>query len=141
MTRIGSVAAVLGLAALAGCEAPASEGVAPPLGDYQLLRMGDEDVEGFHVTLMLSEDAISGRGFCNRYNGAQEGELPAFAVGTLAVTRRACPDDRMARDQALFDALSGADQASFADDRLTVTGTGPTLIFEPHQSEPERPAE
>ncbi|TRW95957.1 META domain-containing protein [Paracoccus sp. M683] len=134
-------AAVIGLTILAGCDGPAAPaGEVPPLGDYQLISMGDEDVERFHVTLMLADGQISGAGFCNRYSGTQTAALPGLQVGPLAVTRRACIGDLMARDQAYFDALAAAGTVGFADGRLMITGEGPTLTFEPHIAQADHPA-
>lgn len=141
MARYAKIgAAVIGLAILAGCEAPVTaSGNAPPLGDYQLLSIGGDDVESYHVTMLLQDGQVAGGGFCNRYSGSQTGVLPALQIGPLAVTRRACIGDRMQRDQAFFDALTAADAASFSNDRLTITGAGPELVFEPHAPETDHP--
>lgn len=118
---------------MAACEAPATDsGTAPPLGDYQLLTLGGEDVESFHVTMLLQDGQVAGGGFCNRYTGTQSATLPALAIGPIALTRRACPGDRMQRDQAYTAALEAATSASFADGRLTISGSGPELVYEPH---------
>lgn len=125
---------------LAACE-PAGTGgsegtgAAAPLGDYQLLSMGGQDVEAAHVTLLLEAGRISGGGFCNRYNAAQSANLPALSIGPVASTRMACIGDRMAQDGAYLQALEGATAASFVNGQLTITGGGPALVFEPHAAE------
>lgn len=117
---------------LAACDSAATDGDQVTAGDYQLLSMGGQDVEDMHVTLLLAEGQISGAGFCNSYSGTQAAALPALDIGTIAATRRACVDDRMAMDKTYFDALAAADMASSADGKLTITGAGPELVFEPH---------
>lgn len=119
---------------LAACEpaGPGGEGGGVPLGDYQLLGMGGQDVEAAHVTLLLEDGRISGGGFCNRYTGMQSAELPALAIGSIGSTRMACSGDRMAQDGVYLAALEAASSASFTEGRLTITGTGPDLIYEPH---------
>lgn len=128
-------ALVLIPALLAACDpvaAPLGAGGSVPLGDYQLLQMGGADVEAAHVTLLLEDGRISGGGFCNRYFGPQTAALPALKIGAMGSTRMACMGDRMQQDQTYFDALQAATGASFADGKLTITGTGPALVFEPH---------
>lgn len=117
---------------LIACEQTETDGNAVTTGDYQLLTMGGQDVEAMHVTLLLAEGQISGAGFCNSYSGAQTATLPALEIGPIAAARRACIGDRMALDQTYFDALSGAAMASSANGRMTITGSGPELVFEPH---------
>jgi heat shock protein HslJ len=134
MRRI--VALALAPLLLAACEPVGGGGVtsggAVPLGDYQLLRMGGQDVEAAHVTLLLEDGRISGGGFCNRYTGAQSAELPALAIGPLGSTMMACIGDRMAQDGIYLQALEAANAAGFAGGRLTISGAGPDLVYEPH---------
>ena len=120
---------------LAACQPAATGGAggAVPLGDYQLLSMGGRDVEAAHVTLLLEAGRISGGGFCNRYFGAQSAELPALDIGPLGATMMACIGDRMAQDATYVPARVGANAASFADGRLTLSGNGPDLVYAPHQ--------
>lgn len=132
--QTGKIAAVgLALGLLSACDFPATGGGnAPPLGDYQLLTMGGEDVESFHVTMLLQDGQVAGGGFCNRYTATQAGTLPALAIGPIVATRRACFGDRMERDTAYLAALEAATTARFADGRLTISGSGPELVYEPH---------
>lgn len=122
-------------ALLAACQpapTPTGSGAAIPLGDYQLLRMGDQDVEANHVTMLLQGDQVGGLGFCNPYSGAQTAPLPKLAIGPIASTRKACGGDLMQLDRTYLAALEGASSASLADGRLTITGTGQELVYEPH---------
>lgn len=121
---------------LAACQpaaAPSGAGASVTLGDYQLISMGGQDVGSSHVTMLLEDGRISGGGFCNRYTAGQSATLPALSIGPVAMTRRACPGDRMARDDAYLKALEATTQASFAAGRLTLLGSGPELVYEPHQ--------
>ena len=140
MRRLGKVAALaLAPLLLAACEPAATTGGgatgAVPLGDYQLVSMGGQDVESAHVTLLLEADRISGAGFCNRYSGAQMGALPELAIGPVVSTRMACIGDRMPQETAYFAAIEGATAARFEGGRLTVIGSGPELVYAPHTPE------
>jgi heat shock protein HslJ len=139
MRGLGKVAALaLAPLLLAACEPVATGrggGAAVPLGDYQLVSMGGQDVESAHVTMLLEAGQISGAGFCNRYSGTQAGTLPALAIGPVVSTRMACIGDRMPQEAAYFAAIEGATAASFADGRLTLTGSGPALVYAPHTPE------
>ncbi|AUH65595.1 META domain-containing protein [Paracoccus zhejiangensis] len=139
MRGLGKVAALaLAPLLLAACEPAATTGgsaAAVPLGDYQLVSMGGQDVESAHVTLLLEADRISGAGFCNRYSGAQAGTLPELAIGPVVSTRMACIGDRMPQETGYFAAIEGATAARFEGGRLTLTGSGPELVYTPHTPE------
>ncbi|WP_299909788.1 META domain-containing protein [uncultured Paracoccus sp.] len=139
MRGLGKIAALaLTPLLLAACEPAATGGggSAVPLGDYQLVSMGGQDVESAHVTLLLEADRISGAGFCNRYSAAQAGTLPELAIaGPVVSTRMACIGDRMPQETAYFAAIEGATAARFEGGRLTVIGSGPALVYAPHTPE------
>jgi heat shock protein HslJ len=88
------------------------------------------------VTLVFTEEGVSGSSGCNRYVGAarageQSGDL---ALGPLAGTRMACPPFEMQLEDRVLGALGAVVEFGFLETRLALTyekgdGSLGTLIF------------
>jgi heat shock protein HslJ len=96
---------------------------------WQLAQIGGEPVPAaLAVTLEFPEPAsIAGQAPCNRYFGAYAGTLPDFRPAGIGSTEMAC--DALALEVRFFAALGAATRAQADAGRLTVTGTGETLVF------------
>ena len=81
-------------------------------------------------TLRIEADgALTGRAPCNIWGSSNQATLPALALAPIRATRMAC--DRLAEEQAFFDALSVMTEARQEGDRhLILTGPdGRTMEF------------
>jgi len=92
--------------------------------DWQLLAI-DGLLVGASVTASLRIDAagqVTGKAPCNSYAAHNAAELPAFQLGPIRATRMAC--DRLAEEQAFFDALALMETMALEGDRTLIL-TGP----------------
>jgi heat shock protein HslJ len=71
---------------------------------------------------------IAGNASCNSYHGAMTVPYPWFDTGTLAVTRRACPD--MASEAAFLEALQDMSFSEVSGEVLILSNeAGREMIF------------
>ena len=71
---------------------------------------------------------IAGDAPCNSYSAEMTVPYPWFEAGTIAATRRACPD--LAAEAAFFEALSNASISEvFGDTLMLSDDNGPRLVF------------
>lgn len=75
-----------------------------------------------------NQGRIEGTAPCNRYSATMETKLPAFVVGPILSTRRACPD--LALETAYFKALKAVERAEGNATTLTLMGPdGRDMVF------------
>lgn len=95
--------------------------------DWRLESM-DGTRPGLVVTLNLGQpDRVFGQAPCNRYSAPLATEGPAFHVGAIVATRRACPD--MALEAAFLAALQTVETAERSAGSLWLRGGGHQLHF------------
>jgi heat shock protein HslJ len=107
--------------------------VAQPLGGtWQLVELEGEPVppagavRAPHLVFDAEESLVSGSGGCNRLAGSFELSGEDLRFGPMAVTKMACADDVMRREDVFLRALGsvtrheldGATLALFADERV-----------------------
>jgi heat shock protein HslJ len=91
------------------------------------------------ATFVLTEDRVTGRAFCNSYEGGYSADGDDFAVGDLSLTEAACVDSGvMAAEQAYVTALTSVRTAEVTDGLLVLSGAGVTLRFARQVPEPDR---
>jgi len=74
---------------------------------------------------------VSGFGGCNRYTGqAEEKSSGAITIGSLAVTKMACPGPAMEVEARYLTVLGGATKYVFAGRRLVLSGSAGEMVFE-----------
>jgi heat shock protein HslJ len=98
---------------------------------WQLLAIDGARTEG-RATLRIDKDnVLAGAAPCNRWMAMNTVALPALALGAIRSTRMAC--DRMAEEQAFFDALTLMTKVALDGDRsLILSGQdGRTMEFVP----------
>lgn len=110
---------LLAALAMTACTAHAQD---PSGVEWELLAI-DGQVVDIPATLTVDElGNVSGKAPCNRYGGQNQAALPDLKLGGIVVTRMAC--DRLADEQAYFDALSAMTRVERVSDRTLVL-TGP----------------
>jgi heat shock protein HslJ len=84
---------------------------------------GDAVAEPLEITLDAALGAVSGSSGCNRYRGGvEDGASPGeIAIGTLAVTRMACPETLMANERRYLDQVRRAVKFGFFGGRLALS--------------------
>jgi heat shock protein HslJ len=104
---------------------------------WQLQSVADEPVpSGIVVTLEFASGTASGSGGCNSYSGRYTVDGPSMSIGPVAATERACEEPAMSFEQAYYAALGGVTTWAVPQDakmgtQLTLTGSGPKLVFGP----------
>jgi heat shock protein HslJ len=98
---------------------------------YNNRQQADSPISGTTLTAAFAEDGtVSGSSGCNQYNGSYTLDGTAIAIGPLATTKMACPDDIMAQEQQFLAALASAAKVTVeagqpvlrtADDQIAVT--------------------
>jgi len=107
-------------------------------GEWQLTKGSDADgtwtVNGTPVTLVISDDAVSGQAPCNVFGGDLTVDGPDIGIDTISHTMMACDDD--ARNQletrylAALEKVTTAKVGGAADLRtLTLSGPDETMKF------------
>ncbi len=93
---------------------------------------GQPVIAGSTATLQFAADALSGSGGCNRFNGPYTVDGSGLTVEPLALTRMACVDDPVTRQESAYiGLLQAALSYRQGEDTLTlVANNGKTLTFE-----------
>jgi heat shock protein HslJ len=122
----------LSLIAVVGCSGGGSslEGTQWKLTGWTLSSLDPAD---FTITANFADGKISGSSGVNTYNGeVKVGPGEAFAVGTIATTLMAGPDDAMRAEGAYMTLLNQAKSFKTAAGTLTLydEGGNESLIFE-----------
>lgn len=92
----------------------------PEAGSAWTLARLDGAAFGARATLTFPEPGqVAGEAPCNSYGGAQLESLPAFRLGPLRATRRACP--ALADESAYFAALAAMMHAEVQGDTLILS--------------------
>jgi heat shock protein HslJ/uncharacterized membrane protein len=99
-------------------------------GDWSVVAIGDSEVpQGVEVTIRIDKDRIGGISGCNRYSGGLTLTGESLTVGPVAMTRIACPPDRMILERKFTEALQKVDRFDIRDaGRLTLIGGDRILI-------------
>ena len=89
--------------------------------DWQLLAIDGQVLNmSVSATLRIEEDGrLGGKAPCNSWSVQNAAELPKLALKGIRATRMAC--DRLAEEQAFFDALGGMTEATLTADRTLGT--------------------
>ena len=98
---------------------------------WQLLAIDGTRTEA-RATLRIDKDnVLAGAAPCNRWMAMNGPDLPALALGVIRSTKMAC--DRLAEEQAFFDALTQMTEVALAGERnLILSGPyGRTMEFVP----------
>jgi heat shock protein HslJ len=125
---------VLFAVVLAACgsgeDTAAGDGVDLPDGDWALVD-GMPGVADYPITLSISGTEASGRAACNSYFGTVSVSGSNISFGAMGQTAMGCEPAVMEAEQTFLAALSGVETFAFNDDRLTLTGSGARLGFDP----------
>jgi heat shock protein HslJ len=103
---------------------------------WQLLAIDGTRTDARATLRIDAENVLAGAAPCNRWTAGNGAELPALALGAIRSTRMAC--ERLAEEQAFFDALSRMTAVALAGERnLVLTGPdGRTMEFVPDGADP-----
>jgi len=92
---------------------------------WQLMQLGETSVADDAVTLELIRDdqgglSFNGQGFCNNYSTqiTINSTDNTVTVGSVASTRRMCPDPQMNNERDYFAALEATTRISLVDSKL-----------------------
>ena len=133
---IAALAASLVAAACGSAATPSAGGPVDLTGTWQLAS-GTVDgaafpvVPGSQVTLTVQGTTIGGRAACNQYGGELTVVDGAPRFSMTHMTEMACEEPVMAAEAAFGAALPRITGAARDGDRLTLTGQGVELVFEP----------
>ncbi len=123
------------IALIAGCGAPVEQG-GDPTGIAWELTEGTVDgnpvplVDGFAITLSLTDEGFSGTAACNGYGGMYEIAGDQITFSEVFGTAMACtPEEVMESEQMYLEGLLLVDTFSMTDENLTLTGDGVELVF------------
>ena len=106
-------------------------------GSWQLVS-GEVDgtpvpiIDTHPITLTIEGDQIGGTAACNGYGGTVSFEGGLFTITEAFITEMACAPQEVMQSEALFTtALFRAESAEITHPKLTLSGPGVTLEFEP----------
>ncbi|MCO4053830.1 MAG: META domain-containing protein [Bosea sp.] len=104
-----------------------------PLGaSWSAISLNGRPLDGERPTLVI-DDQLRAKGFagCNTFSAAAYPlRDQGFAVGPVAVTRRACPAPAMAAERSFLVSLRGARKWDIVNGQLVLQGVGGELRFE-----------
>jgi heat shock protein HslJ len=84
--------------------------------------------DGVEVTIAFSDGNVSGYAGCNRFTGTYTYDDGQLTFGTLASTRRACPDEVMAIEHDVLRRLSLVSRANRRAEMLTLADDDAVLL-------------
>jgi heat shock protein HslJ len=123
--------ALLLLTALGGCssvqqnaEPPSLDGTAWVLSDLP----GRSLLSGQPATLQFQAGKVMGTDGCNRYTAPYTSQGGALEVSPGAMTRMACPEDRMQQADAFMAALTGAKPYRVGSGKLDLLGADGAVL-------------
>jgi len=92
---------------------------------WQLMQLGETSVADDAVTIELIPDdqgglSFNGQGFCNNYNTliTVNNTTNTVTLGSVASTRRMCPDPQMQQERDYFAALEATTNITITADKL-----------------------
>lgn len=125
------VTALLLTAALGACssvqqnaEPPSLDGTAWVLSGLP----GRSVLGGQPATMQFQSGKVSGTDGCNRYTAAYTSKAGALEVSPGAMTRMACPEDRMQQADAFVAALTGAKRYRVGSGKLDLLGADGAVL-------------
>lgn len=88
-------------------------------------------VEGYPITLRVSDGQVAGTAACNSYSGEVAVSDGRFEVGDIAVTGMGCPEPGVHDSESAFlDALQAVERYEHDGDRLLLLGAEVELRFD-----------
>ena len=139
--RSAAAALAAGALLLSACAGSAARAAAPPDGldvtghRYVATSVTGERthplVAGTRFELRFTSDAVSAQAGCNSMGGTVHRVGNRVTVPELASTAMGCPSELLAQDRWINDLLAGGIDLGGTSERLTVTGQGARLTFEP----------
>ncbi|MDQ3690642.1 MAG: META domain-containing protein [Chloroflexota bacterium] len=93
-------------------------------------------VDSYPITLVISEDSVSGTSACNGYGAELSSGDGSFRVAEIGGTAMACAEEVMASETAYLAALGRVTAAALESDELLLEGDGVELRFRPLASPP-----
>ncbi len=93
-------------------------------------------VDSYPITLVISEDSVSGTSACNGYGAILSPLGGSFRVAGIGGTDMACAEEVMASETAYLAALGRVTTATLESDELFLEGDGVELRFRPLASPP-----
>jgi heat shock protein HslJ len=104
-----------------------------PLGSaWTVISINNKPISGERPTLIV-DDQLRGKGFagCNTYSAtAYPLREQGFAVGPVAVTRKACDGAASANERAFLVALRGARKWDMVNGQIVIQGVAGEIRFE-----------
>lgn len=84
--------------------------------DWRIVAISGEDVDGDNYVMQFTgAGRLNGQAGCNRFSGSYAQRCIRLTTGPIAVTRMACPDDRVAHERAVLYLLGGQVTIVFPD--------------------------
>lgn len=93
-------------------------------------------MDGYPITLVISEDSVSGTSACNGYGAEPSSGGGSFRVAEIGGTAMACAEEVMVSETAYLAALERVTTAALESDELLLAGDGVELRFRPLASPP-----
>jgi heat shock protein HslJ len=123
MKRLISLRAAMGAAACVSALAAAACASNAPHPDLAGTSWAVESIAGEAVsgpTIEFAEDRVSGTGGCNRFFGGYQVDGDRLAFTGMGVTRMACEEDVMRREDEFLAVLNEAQHYRRQGDRLVI---------------------
>ena len=93
-------------------------------GVWVVEAIDNEEIDGSKGTLSFTADGtVSGRSFCNNYNGSYTLSGQSLTIGRVASTKMACPPPEMELERAFADILTHVSRFELAEDSALVLHT------------------
>jgi heat shock protein HslJ len=96
--------------------------------DWIITTIDGVDVHGDGYILQFAGGRVNGQAGCDHFTGSYRETRPLLRLGRIAVTRMACPGERMALEQRALRVLNGPVRMRFVEgDDLILTGNGGSI--------------
>lgn len=98
-------------------------------GGWKVLQVNNKPPESIPGVIYFNDGRFSGQASCNSFNGEYVVQGKKLSTGQMAITRKACPEEAMMKEQTLIAAWSEVSQYAIDEGQLLLKDpTGKVVI-------------